>query len=136
MKTSFGRRWPFLCAFTLATPLTIVVNASVLARSVFAATVPSGFTDALVASGLTWPTALAVANDGRVFVTEQRGTVKVIKNGALLSTPFVNVTVKSQGGSNEEGLLGIALDPSFATNNFLYVYYTVPSPGTSRLTTA
>jgi glucose/arabinose dehydrogenase len=37
--------------------------------------------------------------------------------------------VKSQGGSNEEGLLGITLDPSFATNNFLYVYYTVPSSG-------
>lgn len=44
-------------------------------------------------------------------------------------TPFVKLTVKSQGGSNEEGLLGITLDPSFATNNFLYVYYTVPSSG-------
>ena len=129
MKTSFGRRWPFLCALTLATSLTIAVNASVLAGSVFAATVPSGFTDALVASGLTWPTAMAVANDGRVFVTEQRGAVRVIKNGALLPTPFVKLTVKSQGGSNEEGLLGITLDPNFATNNFLYVYYTVPTSG-------
>jgi glucose/arabinose dehydrogenase len=129
MKTSSGRCWPFLCAVTLASSLTIAVNTSVLAGSAFAATVPSGFTDALVASGMTWPTALVVANDGRVFVTEQRGTVRVIKNGALLPTPFVNLTVKSQGGSNEEGLLGITLDPSFATNNFLYVYYTVPSSG-------
>ena len=129
MKISSGRWWPFLLWTHVATSLAIVVNTSVLAGSVFAATVPSGFTDALVASGLTWPTALAVANDGRVFVTEQRGTVRVIKNGTLLSTPFVKLTVKSQGGSNEEGLLGITLDPSFATNNFLYVYYTVPASG-------
>ena len=129
MKTSLEQWWPFLGALTLATSLTIVVNTSVLAGSVFAATVPSGFTDALVASGLTWPTALVVANDGRVFVTEQRGTVRVIKNGALLPTPFVKLTAKNPGGSNEEGLLGITLDPSFATNHFLYVYYTVPSSG-------
>ena len=67
----------FVSALTLAGSLTIVGSTSVLATFVsssseaFAATVPSGFTDALVASGLTWPTALAVANDGRVFVTER-----------------------------------------------------------------
>jgi glucose/arabinose dehydrogenase len=97
---------------------------------VAAATVPSGFSDALVASGLTWPTALAVANDGRVFATEQSGALKVIKNGALLPTPFVKLTVKGQGGAaNEAGLLGITLDPNFASNKFLYVYYTVPTSG-------
>ena len=130
MKTSLARWWPRSCGHSRSpASLTIVVSISVLAGSVFAATVPPGFTDALVASGLTWPTALAVANDGRVFVTEQSGTLRVIKNGALLPTPFMTMTVKGQGGSNEEGLVGITLDPSFATNNFLYVYYTVPSSG-------
>ena len=49
----------------------------------------------------------------------------MIKNGSLLSTPFVSLTVDSSG---ERGLLGIAFDPNFATNHFLYVYYTVLTP--------
>jgi glucose/arabinose dehydrogenase len=54
----------------------------------------------------------------------------VIKNGVLLPTPFMKLTVKGQGGAaNEEGLVGITLDPGFATNGFLYVYYTVPGSG-------
>ena len=94
------------------------------------ATVPAGFTDALVASGLTWPTAIAVADDGRVFADEQSGALRVIKNGVLLTAPFIKLNVKGQGGAaNEEGLVGLTLDPSFATNHFVYVYYTVPSSG-------
>ena len=137
MKTSLWQRMAAcLSALPLASSLTIVGSTSVLAPFIsssseaFAATVPSGFTDALVASGLTWPTALAVANDGRVFAAEQSGSVKVIKSGALLPVPFMQLTVKGQGGaSNEEGLVGITLDPSFATNNFVYVYYTAPASG-------
>src|SRR5687768_11932426 len=54
------------------------------------ADVPDGFTDTVVASGLFSPTAMAIAPDGsgRIFVTEQTGAVKVIKNGQVLSTPF------------------------------------------------
>ena len=48
--------------------------------------------------------------------------LRVIKTGSLLSTPFVSLTVDSSG---ERGLLGIAFDPNFATNRYLYVYYTV-----------
>ena len=98
MKTSpWQRMAAFLSALMLAGPLTIVVSISELATSVFAATVPPDFTDALVASGLTWPTGLAVANDGRIFVTEQSGPLRVIKNGALLPTPFIQLTVRGQG---------------------------------------
>jgi glucose/arabinose dehydrogenase len=86
-----------------------------------AATVPTGFSDALLAGGLTAPTAMAIAPDGRVFVCEQRGTLRVIKNGVLLSTPFLSLNVDSGG---ERGLLGIAFDPGFASNHFVYVYYT------------
>jgi glucose/arabinose dehydrogenase len=63
------------------------------------------------------------APDGRLFVCLQGGNLRVIKNGVLLPTPFVSLTVDSAG---ERGLLGIAFDPNFATNNFVYVYYTVP----------
>jgi glucose/arabinose dehydrogenase len=64
---------------------------------------------------------MAVAPDGRVFVAQQGGALRVVRNGALLSQPFLTVSVNSSG---ERGLLGIAFDPNFATNNFVYVYYT------------
>lgn len=68
---------------------------------------------------------MEIAPDGRIFVCEQGGRLRVIKNGALLATPFLTLNVDSSG---ERGLLGIAFDPSFGVlNNFVYVYYTVPS---------
>jgi len=95
---------------------------------VAAATFPSGFTATKVAS-VTKPTAMAVAPDGRVFVCEQTGKLRVIKNGALLSTPFLTVTAHSEG---EHGLLGIAIDPSFTANHFIYVFYT-PNASSARI---
>ena len=93
---------------------------------VSAATVPSGFVDEVFASGLTNPTAMEFAPDGRLFVTQQGGQLRVITTGGtLLSTPFLTVPVSSSG---ERGLLGVTFDPGFATNNFVYVYYTATTP--------
>ena len=63
--------------------------------------------------------------DGRLFVCLQTGQVRVIKNGSLLATPFLSLAVDSSG---ERGLLGIAFDPNFANNHYVYVYYTIPTP--------
>ena len=90
-----------------------------------AATLPTGFTEAQVAGGLASPTAMQFAPDGRLFVCEQGGRLRVIKDGALLATPFVTLTVDSAG---ERGLLGVAFDPAFAANHFVYVYYTARTP--------
>ena len=90
--------------------------------SVRAATLPAGFTETII-SGIASPTAMQIAPDGRIFVCEQGGRLRVIKNGAVLPTPFVTISVDPAG---ERGLLGIAFDPLFAQNNFVYVYYTVP----------
>ena len=89
-----------------------------------AATLPSGFAETQVATGLAAPTAMAFAPDGRLFVTEQGGRLRVIKNGTLLATPFLTVSVNSSG---ERGLLGITFDPNFAFNQYVYVYYTTAS---------
>jgi glucose/arabinose dehydrogenase len=95
-----------------------------------AATLPSGFVETQI-GGLSSPTAMEFAPDGRLFVCLKGGSLRVIKNGVLLATPFVTLTVDSAG---ERGLLGIAFDPNFATNNFVYVYYTVPgSPANNRV---
>ncbi len=93
--------------------------------TIYAATVPTGFTDSLVAAGLSNPTAMALAPDGRIFVCQQTGALRVIKNGVLLSTPFLTVPVDSSG---ERGLLGIAFDPNFVSNQLIYVYYTATTP--------
>src|SRR5436189_53648 len=95
------------------------------------ATLPQGFSETMVSGGLSSPTAMDFAPDGRLFVCLQAGQLRVIKNGTLLATPFLTVTVDSSG---ERGLLGVAFDPNFATNNFIYVYYTVPgSPAHNRV---
>lgn len=87
------------------------------------ATVPAGFADTPVAGGLTNPTAMAFAPDGRLFVTEQGGSVRIVEDGQLLPTPFLTVDADDYF---ERGLLGIAFDPQFDANGFVYVYYTVP----------
>ena len=90
-----------------------------------AATLPAGFTEAQIASGLASPTAMQFAPDGRLFVCEQGGRLRVISNGVLLPTPFVTLTVNASG---ERGLLGVAFDPAFPVNHFVYVYYTATTP--------
>jgi glucose/arabinose dehydrogenase len=70
---------------------------------------------------------MAFAPDGRLFVCQQGGQLRVIKNGALLATPFLTVSTDESG---ERGLLGLAFDPNFAVNHFIYVYYTATTPAT------
>ncbi len=91
-----------------------------------AATLPAGFVETPLGSGqLPSATAMEIAPDGRIFVCLQNGAVRVIKNGTLLPTPFVSLSVNASG---ERGLLGIAFDPNFATNQFVYLYYTATTP--------
>ncbi len=90
-------------------------------------TIGQGFTknEAWVA-GLSNATALAQAPDGRLFVAEQGGRLRVVKNGVLQATPFHAFTVDASG---ERGLIGVALHPGFASNGWVYVYYTSPEGG-------
>jgi glucose/arabinose dehydrogenase len=102
-----------------------LISCLVSLGSIGAAVLPAGFTESQFGSNLNGtPTAMAFAPDGRLFVCLQTGQLRVIKNGALLATPFVSLTVDSSG---ERGLLGVAFDPNFASNHFVYLYYTVPT---------
>src|SRR5919109_209288 len=77
-----------------------------------------------VASGLSDPLYLtAPAGDSRLFIVEQGGRIRIVKDGALLPTPFLDVSdIITSGG--ERGLLSMAFHPSYATNGFFYVDYT------------
>ncbi|MEO7323323.1 MAG: PQQ-dependent sugar dehydrogenase [Dokdonella sp.] len=62
--------------------------------------------------------------NGRVFVVERCGDIRIVKNGALLATAFLSIDVSCGG---EQGILGLAFDPAFASNGTFYVTYTAPS---------
>jgi uncharacterized repeat protein (TIGR03806 family) len=96
-----------------------------LASSLPAAVLPEGFHETRVASGINGATAMEIAPDGRLFVCEQTGALRVVKDDRLLPTPCLNVTVDSTW---ERGLLGVAFDPLFTQNHFIYVNYTAPTP--------
>ena len=123
---SVGRRRLFtqsVASLRKQSTILAIAFALIVSMPFAAQAVPPGFVDELVAGGIARPTAMAFAPDGRLFVTEQGGSVRVVKAGALRSTPFVRLTVDSQG---ERGLLGIAFHPNFAANRFVYLYHTVP----------
>jgi glucose/arabinose dehydrogenase len=90
------------------------------------AALPPNFTDTVV-TPVGSPTGLAFTPDGRLLITTQPGSLRVFQGGVLLPTPAI------QFGANgappicanfERGLLGVVADPAFATNNFIYLYYT------------
>lgn len=105
--------------------LSVIIGAIIFAGAGLhmAWALPTGFTETVAVTGLQTPTALAFANDGRAFITEQGGYIRLVKKGRLLAAPFAKVKTTSVG---ERGLLGIALDPKFETNRYVYIYFTVP----------
>lgn len=84
-----------------------------------------------VATGLTSGTGLAVAGDGRVFVLQRTGEVRLVENGILSGTSVMNAAAISgfYSGSLENGLIGVALDPNFGANGFVYLHYNRELPG-------
>lgn len=103
----------------------LVAACLVTAPPVRAAISAAGFTETSVATGLGPITGLAWAPDGsqRLFLTRQTGEILIVQEGKLVKTPFATVSpIVAQG---ELGLLGIAFDPSFGSNGYVYVFATV-----------
>jgi glucose/arabinose dehydrogenase len=102
--------------------------------NVGAQTVPAGFQyEPVVAGGLQHACAMAFAPDGRLFVCERlTGNVRVVENGQLLPQVWHSVGY-TQAPTGESGLLGIAIDPGFLWNRFVYIYYTDPSLTENRI---
>jgi len=88
---------------------------------------PSDFADSLVVE-VAGPTAVAFTPDGRMLIATQTGPLRVFDGTALLSQPALDLTV-AVCTSEEDGLLGVAVDPAFASNGYIYVYYTHSSRG-------
>ncbi len=88
-----------------------------------AAAPPAEFqTELIVGDGLNGPSGFEIAPDGRIFILERAGKIKIVKNGELLPTPFADLPSEDTG---DRGLIGIAFDPDFGvTNHYVYFYYT------------
>jgi len=98
------------------------------------AALPAGFEMETIAEGLTLPTAMAFAPDGRIFVAQKNGIIRIIKNGALLPTPLLSLSdVNSYG---DRGLIGMAVDPNFSSNGYLYLSYTYENTPGANITGA
>ena len=86
-----------------------------------------------ITSGLSSPVFLAQPlDDGRVFVVEQGGRIRVVRDSVLQTTPFLDISTRVLSGG-ERGLLSVAFHPQYATNHFFYVYFTTQTNGDIRI---
>jgi glucose/arabinose dehydrogenase len=119
------RRTSFRRAATATVATLIAAGLSALAGppAAHAAVVPSGFTDTAAITGLTFPTAVEFAADGRVFIAEKSGLIKTYDSLAD-TTPTTVADLRPQVHDFwDRGLLGMALDPAYPTRPYLYVLY-------------
>jgi glucose/arabinose dehydrogenase len=117
--------WVVLAALALSAIFVALLSPS---KASAVATLPSGFQDSAVIGGLTYPTTVQFANDGRIFVAEKSGLIKEFDN--LSDTTPTTVADLSTNVHNfwDRGLLGMALDPNFPTKPYVYVLYTYDAP--------
>ena len=75
----------------------------------------------IIVQGLQAPRSIDISKDGRIFVSEKRGSIRVVDNGTLLTEPVGDIKAENIG---DAGLLGLTLHPNFTQNHLFYVYYT------------
>jgi len=87
---------------------------------------PNAFKWVPVVSGFVQPTDIQFADDGsgRMFILEQPGRIRIVKDGQLAPAPFLDITPKVGSAGTEQGLLGMAFHPDFAHNPYFYINYT------------
>lgn len=88
-----------------------------------------------LAWGLSGPTSFALGPGDRIYVAEKAGQVKVVTNGVVEPTPFIDLS-DEVSSAWDRGLLSIALDPAFPNPAYVYLLYTYDPPGTAKDTNA
>lgn len=111
-------RWVFFSAFLLAGVALLSLRSEPASAGP-----PSDFSDTLV-TDVGLPTALAFTPDKRMLITTQGGGLRVYEGGELLATPALSIPTSRICANSERGLLGVAVDPSFAANDRVYLFYT------------
>ena len=130
-KRYFLKRFSgLLLAFISVNLLLLSVEITPLPAAV-AATPPTGFKDDLITDAVTNPTSVRFASDGRMFVAEKSGIIRVFNSVSDVGNPTVFADLSTEVYNYwDRGLLGMALDPNFPTNPYIYVLYTLDAlPG-------
>src|SRR4051794_16585893 len=128
----FRRARQLMFLITVAALSLFVAPGSALADTFSA----SGFATETVATLPAYTlVGLAFAPDGRLFVWQKNGVVRVIKNGQVLSTPFIDLSAKVNT-FDDRGFWGLAFDPQFETNGYVYMSYTFENAGDPNSTAA
>jgi glucose/arabinose dehydrogenase len=92
---------------------------------------PAGIRLEEVVSGLQRPVHLTAPDgDSRLFVVEQPGRIRIVRDGELVTEPFLDIVSKVESDGNEQGLLSVAFHPDYGSNGFFYVNYTDASGDT------
>ena len=91
---------------------------------------PGGLALSTVVSGLSNPVGMErPPGDNRFFVVEQRGTIRIVENGALRAGNFLDIQSLTNFDGQEQGLLGLAFHPNYSTNHKFYLNYTIDDGG-------
>jgi len=85
---------------------------------------PDNYTWETIVTGLARPVDLKHAGDERLFIIEKVGRIRIVQNGDLLDSPFLNIVDRVGSGGNEQGLLGLAFHPNYVENGLFFVNYT------------
>lgn len=129
---------PFISGSFVRTPSFLIQRCWILVMSIelllvgsssIHAQLPAGFIRERLASGLN-PTSMVIAPDGRIFITEKNGLIRILRDDILLEDPFLEIEVDD---ANERGLGHMVLHPDFETNGYLYVFYAVPGLKHNRI---
>lgn len=128
MKILFPSRWPLalfvaffaICASALIAPETARAYPPDL-------DLPRGFVQEAIVNGLEMPVTFAFAPDGRIFINEKGGTVRVLHNGVLQPRPFLDISHKVNT-VKDRGLIGVAVHPRWPAMPYIYLSYTYDPP--------
>ncbi len=88
---------------------------------------PDGFYEQQIVGGLVIPTSFAVASDGRIFITEKKGIVRVVEDGVLQPDPFIDLSNEVNDAA-DRGLMGVTVHPDWPAQPYVYLAYTYDPP--------
>lgn len=124
MNVHLSRR---LAAALLALLLLALLPAADAAARPLATAFPDGFYEQQIAGGFVLPTSFAVAPDGRIFVTEKNGAVRVVVGGVVQDEPFIDLSTEVNS-SSDRGLMSVAVHPRWPATPYVYLAYTYDPP--------
>lgn len=123
--SDYQKRAALWCAVVVLA-LLLLFPGSICAQSEF--TTADKFIEDVVIEQLPIATTFAFAPDNKIFIALKDGVVRVVEDGSLLSTPFVDISSETNRNT-DRGLLGLAIDPDFPTRPFVYLLYVYDPPG-------